>query len=308
MTRDFLPVVWDDALVADCRALIDLAIAEDGGVDGDVTTRALGLPGKEATVQVAARAAGVAAGLPAISLVFEQIGAPGVQVAVVGRDGERFEAGARLAELRGDAGAILLAERTLLNLLGRLCGIATLAAEFADAVSGSGAAVYDTRKTTPGWRRLEKYAVRCGGCRNHRRSLSDAFLIKDNHLALWTGATDARAGQTLAAAVEATRRYAAEHPELSGLPVEIEVDTLEQLEGVLPAGPEIVLLDNMSPSELRTAAELRDRLAPDVALEASGGIDLARVAEIAASGVERISVGGLTHGARSLDVGLDWGA
>lgn len=307
VTLDFSPVMWDDALIADCRALLKLAVDEDGGVGGDVTSRALGLAGNQATVHVAARAAGVAAGVEAIGLVFEQIDATEVAVELRCPDGERLEAGARLATIEGDAAAILLAERTLLNLLGRLCGIATLAAQFADAVTGTGAAVYDTRKTTPGWRRLEKYAVRCGGCHNHRRSLSDAFLIKDNHLAFWTGGEEGATGRTLAAAVEATRRYAAEHPQLSGLPVEIEVDTLEQLESVLPAGPEIVLLDNMTPDELRAAAALRDALAPDVALEASGGIDLERVAAIAATGVERVSVGSLTHGARSLDVGLDWG-
>ena len=169
--------------------------------------------------------------------------------------------------------------------------------------AGTAAKIYDTRKTTLGWRRLEKYAVRCGGGINHRTGLFDAVLIKDNHLA--------QSGEQLAPADAVRkaqlflRQHILQRSQQETL-LEIEVDTLDQLRDVLPAGPDIVLLDNMSVSQLRQAVELRNELSPDVSLEASGGVNLEMVSEIARSGVDRISVGALTHSARSLDIGLDW--
>jgi nicotinate-nucleotide pyrophosphorylase (carboxylating) len=192
----------------------------------------------------------------------------------------------------------------VLNLLGRLSGIATLTRQYVAAVEGTKARIYDTRKTTPGWRRLEKYAVRMGGGHNHRTGLFDAVLIKDNHLAFSVGQ-----GLTLAEAVRQARRCVESAPKpghKEPLLIEVEVDTLEQLEQVLAATPDMVLLDNMRPDELREAVAMRDRLAQQIELEASGGVNLATVAEIARTGIERISVGALTHSAAALDVGLDW--
>ena len=201
---------------------------------------------------------------------------------------------------------MLAAERILLNLLGRLSGIATLTRQYVDLVAHTKARIYDTRKTTPGWRRLEKYAVRCGGGWNHRGGLDEAVLIKDNHLAagrrrLPTGRSDSRP----------PRRSHGQggSPSERGNPnmvIEVEVDTLDQLDAVLPARPDIVLLDNMSPAQLREAVARRNAFDPAIELEASGGVDLATVRAIAESGVERISVGALTHSAVALDFGLDW--
>jgi len=196
----------------------------------------------------------------------------------------------------------------LLNLLARLMGVATLAHRYAEEVEGTEARIYDTRKTTPGWRRLEKFAARCGGVRNHRLGLYDAILIKDNHLAQGAENSD-DAASTAAEAVIRARQFLleAEGENVPGdLLLEIEVDTLDQLAAVLPAQPDIVLLDNMSPATLREAVEIRNKIAPQVQLEASGGVRLEILREIAAIGVERISVGALTHSARSLDIGLDW--
>ncbi len=186
-------------------------------------------------------------------------------------------------------------------------GIATLASQYVAKVEGTSAKVYDTRKTTPGWRRHEKYAVCCGGASNHRMGLYDALLIKDNHLAQrGSAASDA------ATAVRDARSFL-QNPSnskhnLADLVVEIEVDTLDQLAAVLPAKPDIVLLDNMPPAKLRQAVAMRDEAAPEIQLEASGGVNLSTLQEIASTGVERISVGALTHSARSLDIGLDWQA
>jgi nicotinate-nucleotide pyrophosphorylase (carboxylating) len=183
----------------------------------------------------------------------------------------------------------------MLNFMTALSGVATLTRRFIDAVMGTEADVLDTRKTHPGWRRLEKYAVRCGGGTNHRMGLYDGVLIKDNHLAAWTDSG------SIASAVECTRRRSP--PATS---IEVEVDTLDQLRDALRGNPNIVLLDNMSLVTLRQAVELRDSLAPGVRLEASGGVTLESIALIAATGVERISVGCLTHSAPALDLAFDW--
>ncbi len=209
-------------------------------------------------------------------------------------DGDAISAGQTLAILAGPARSLLTVERILLNLVGRLSGIATLAKAYVDAAGGTQARIYDTRKTTPGWRRLEKYAVRCGGGRNHRTGLFDAMLIKDNHLALGAQA-EGTAHLTPAEAVRRARDFAASMAAgktASPVIIEVEVDTLAQLAEVLPAQPDIVLLDNMTTDDLRRAVALRDEVASQVELEASGGVNLQTVGAIAATGVERISVGG----------------
>jgi nicotinate-nucleotide pyrophosphorylase (carboxylating) len=203
---------------------------------------------------------------------------------------------------------LLTGERILLNLIGRLSGIATLTRRYVDAVAGTGARIYDTRKTTPGWRRLEKYAVRLGGGHNHRTGLFDAILIKDNHLALGAagqGAAHLSPAQAVRRARDLAQSMAAAKS-AEPLIVEVEVDTLGQLALVLEESPDIVLLDNMPPDVLREAVALRNRVASGIELEASGGVTLESVTEIAGTGVERISVGALTHSATNLDVGLDW--
>ena len=221
------------------------------------------------------------------------------------------EAGQIVAMVEGPAQKLLTAERPALNLIGRLSGIATLTRRYVDGVAGTKARIYDTRKTTPGLRRLEKYAVRCGGGCNHRQGLFEAILIKDNHLALGAQSDSGRPGFSPAEAIEEARRFFARKrsPEAASASiVEIEVDTLDQLDAVLPAGPDIVLLDNMGPAKLEEAVARRDSVNPAVQLEASGGVNLDTVRAIAESGVDRISVGALTHSAVVLDVALDWAA
>ena len=224
-------------------------------------------------------------------------------------DGQAVEPGTVIARLQGPARSLLTVERTMLNFVGRLSGIATLTRQFVDAIRGTKARLYDTRKTTPGWRRLEKYAVRQGGGCNHRTGLFDALLIKDNHVAL-AAALDGAAQLSPAELVRRARQFlegnfAADDP-LREMIVEVEVDSLAQLEEVLPERPDLVLLDNMELDELRRAVELRNGKAPSVQLEASGGITLATIGAIAATGVDRISAGALTHSAISLNVAMDW--
>jgi nicotinate-nucleotide pyrophosphorylase (carboxylating) len=224
-------------------------------------------------------------------------------------DGEVVEKGTVLANIEGPSRSMLTAERPMLNFVGHLCGIATITKKFVDAVAGTQAKIYDTRKTTPGWRRLEKYAVRRGGGQNHRGGLYEAILIKDNHLA-FGGALAEQGRFTPVEAVRQARQFIAENfpaedPRRQMI-VEVEVDSLVQLEQVLTARPDIVLLDNMAPAVLREAVALRDAEAPEVELEASGGISVETVAGIAATGVERISAGALTHSAVWFDVALDW--
>jgi nicotinate-nucleotide pyrophosphorylase (carboxylating) len=205
-----------------------------------------------------------------------------------------------VGSLEGPLRSLLTGERTALNFLTHLSGVATLTRKFVDAIAGTPARILDTRKTLPGWRTLQKYAVRCGGGTNHRLGLYDGCLIKDNHLAGWAVAHPA------SSVSDAIHRARQRLP--AGTPIEVEVDTLEQLIAALVARPEIVLLDNMDPPALRKAVEIRDATAPEVQLEASGGIALENVAEIAATGIERISVGAITHSAPALDLAFDWDA
>jgi nicotinate-nucleotide pyrophosphorylase (carboxylating) len=305
--QEFHQFVWDDNLKRDCRTLVRLALAEDLGGEQDWTTVALVPSDRTGTANIVAREQGIAAGLLAIPVVFTEAQAR-LQATTLLDDGQSFAAGTTLAEITGNARDLLTVERTLLNLLGRLMGIATLAGRYVSEVADTSARIYDTRKTTPGWRQLEKYAVHCGGARNHRTGLFDAVLIKDNHLAQRSGSTVGLPADA-ATAVQEVRQFL-QSPQGAAkqikLPVEVEVDSLEQLAAVLPASPDIVLLDNMPPAMLRRAVELRNELAPGIELEASGGVRLERIREIAATGVERISVGALTHSARVLDLGLDW--
>jgi nicotinate-nucleotide pyrophosphorylase (carboxylating) len=273
---------------AGVAAVATAALAEDLADGPDVTTAATVAPGARGTAHLVARAAGVVAGLPVAELVF-WLASAGDHVAAVPQalDGDQVVAGQRVLTVTGPVSAILTAERTALNLLCHLSGVATLTRQFADAVAGTGARVRDTRKTMPGMRSLEKYAVRCGGGVNHRMSLSDAALIKDNHVA---------AAGSVGAAFEAVRRLA------PGLPVEVECDTLDQVAEAIDAGADLILLDNFTPPEMVSAVKLA---AGRARLEASGGITLAGAREIAQTGVDYLAVGALTHSAPVLDIGLD---
>jgi nicotinate-nucleotide pyrophosphorylase (carboxylating) len=262
-------------------------LAEDFGRGGDITTDAIVEPGAVFLGNIVARQGGRLAGAAVAALTFELMDQT-VEVEQVRADGDQVAPGMTLLTLKGPARAILGAERTALNLLGHLCGIASLTARYVEAVEGTGANIVCTRKTTPGLRALEKYAIRCGGGFNHRFGLDDAVLIKDNHLAVAGSIEEAvrRARSTVGHTVT----------------IELEVDTLEQLEEALGVGVDIVLLDNMEPSTLRTAVEM---VGGRAITEASGGITLETAAEIAATGVDCLSVGALTHSAPCLDVGLD---
>ena len=277
--------------------LIALALAEDLGEAGDLTCRALVAADERAEVLVVARRPGVLAGAPVAAMVFQKLD-PQIQWISEFPDGTQLEQGTVVAKVVGPLRSLLTGERTALNFLQHLSGVATLTGRFVDAVAGTRAVILDTRKTVPGWRVLEKYAVRAGGGTNHRMGLFDGCLIKDNHLAAWA---ERRAGASIADAVREARRQVP-----AGIRVEIEVETIEQLADALGGSPEIVLLDNMHPRTLAKAVALRDERAPTILLEASGGVTLENVAEIARTGVDRISVGALTHSAPALDLAFDW--
>ncbi len=300
MGKDFSQIEWDERVEDDCRQIIRLAVREDLDRQYDWTSMALAGADACGRAAVVARGDGVLAGVRAGALVLDEMEIDACWEPLV-QDGGAIVAGQTLVAFEGRIRDMLAAERLLLNMIGRLSGIASWTARYVSAMGGAGARLYDTRKTTPGWRRLEKYAVRCGGGMNHRTGLFDAMLIKDNHLAL--------AGLVPGEAVRRARDFLAQlewdgvRPDLI---VEVEVDTLEQLDDVLSAEPDIVLLDNMTLEQLRRAVALRDASRAGVQLEASGGITLETIRAIAETGVERISVGALTHSATALDVGLDW--
>lgn len=306
---DFQQQSRDAFLRDDLEQLVRLAMREDLARGVDLTTAATVPVDLHARALIVARAAGVAAGIDLVDWIVEVLAAR-MEVQTHVADGQHFEAGTCLVSLHGYARDLLTCERTILNFLGRLCGIASQTLPYVEAISGTGARVYDTRKTTPGWRRLEKYAVRCGGGCNHRSGLYDAILIKDNHLASQHAVT----GRLLlpSEAVAAARQFLAVHqPDTAASTiVEVEVDSLEQLADALLGSPDIVLLDNMSFDQLRQGVALRDESVaagrPRVELEASGGVNLSTIQSIAETGVDRISVGALTHSAVNLDLGLDW--
>lgn len=267
--------------------VVRAALAEDLGRAGDVTAQACIAAEARLTAVFAVRQSGVVAGLACARLAVAALD-PTARFETLAADGDRVAPGAVLARVEGNARAILSAERTALNLLGRLSGVATLTRAYVDAVAGTKARIADTRKTTPGLRHLEKYAVRCGGGLNHRFGLDDAILIKDNHVAACGGVG------------EALRRARAAAGHL--MKIEVEVDGLDQLEEALPFAPDVIMLDNFSPDDLVRAVALT---AGRVVLEASGGVNLQTVRTIAESGVDVISVGALTHSAPVLDIGLD---
>jgi nicotinate-nucleotide pyrophosphorylase (carboxylating) len=267
------------------RDLIKRALAEDLDGGEDITSVATVSGSERVIADFVARRDGVIAGIDMARAVLEEVGLQDISVFV--EDGDAVSAGKVLMSVRGDTRAILLAERTALNFLGHLGGIATLTNTWVKSVAGTSCKVRDTRKTTPGMRVLEKYAVRMGGGTNHRMSLSDAALIKDNHIAAAGGVA------------EAFSRVRAQFPNAE---IEIEVDNLEQLAEVLPLKPDLILLDNMNPTLCRKAVEV---VAGQCKLEASGGITLESAKEFAQTGVDYLAIGALTHSAPVLDIGLD---
>ncbi len=269
--------------------VVRAALEEDRAFD-DVTTLSVVDAELWGQATFLAKEAGVLAGMPVAEACFRLVDARCSLEALL-PEGAAFPAGAHLARVAGPVRALLQGERVALNFVQRLSGIATIARAYVNAVAGTGATILDTRKTTPGLRDLEKYAVRCGGAANHRRDLASMAMIKDNHRA-----AIARDGRTLADAVAAIR---AAHP---GIPVEVEIDHVGQLAEALEARPEWILLDNMSPDEMARAVRTVDGRAK---LEASGGVRLETVRPIAEIGVDAISVGALTHSARALDISLE---
>lgn len=267
------------------RDLIKKALAEDLQGGEDVTSASTISPDSISTADFTSRKSGVLAGIDMVQAVLEEVGL--TDITAVKRDGEAIKSGEVLLTVKGNTRAILLAERTALNFVGHLSGIATETAKWVSTVAGTNCKVRDTRKTTPGYRQLEKYAVRMGGGTNHRMSLSDAALIKDNHIAAAGGVAQA---------------FSAVRSAFPSAPIEIEVDTLDQLREVLPLKPDLVLLDNMSPAQCKEAVTIVNGATQ---LEASGGIQLENAKAYAESGVDYIAIGALTHSAAVLDIGLD---
>ncbi len=268
------------------RAVAEVALAEDLAGGFDITTTSTVPPAEHGRADLVARTPGVVAGLPVAAAVFGLVSTE-VQSTPLAADGDRVAAGQSVLSVSGPIGPILTAERTALNLLCHLSGVATLTRQWVDAVAGTRAQIRDTRKTLPGLRALEKYAVRCGGGVNHRMSLSDAALIKDNHVA---------AAGSVGAAFAAVRAAA------PGLPLEVECDNLDQVAEALTAGADLILLDNFGVPALAEAVALADGRA---LLEASGGLTLAGARAVAETGVDYLAVGALTHSAPALDIGLD---
>jgi nicotinate-nucleotide pyrophosphorylase (carboxylating) len=265
--------------------LIDLALEEDAGL-GDVTSRAIFPPTHRSRAFIDAKDDIVICGLGIASRVFERVD-PSIKTKLLVNDGERAHRGSRVMDITGPTIAILTAERTALNFLQRLSGIATLARKYAAAVVATGVRIVDTRKTTPGWRALEKYAVRCGGCFNHRSSLGEHVLIKDNHIA---------AAGSILRAVKLARASA---PHVAK--IEVEAKTMREVREALRAGADVILLDNMSPAEVRSAVA---EIAGAAVVEVSGGVRYETLGDYAVPGVDVISVGALTHSATAVDLSL----
>ena len=279
---------WTDPLQAG-YFLAENALLEDRALE-DTATAALGPAGEQlVTCMVNAREELTVAGIPLAAIVYEILSGDTL-VTVLASEGDKVSPGTDIARISGTASQVLRGERVFLNILGRLCGIATLTSRFVSECAGTGVEILDTRKTTPCIRALEKYAVRMGGGTNHRFSLADMAMLKDNHLAVSGGAGSL--GQVMAR----LRRLA--------VPVEIEVDSLSQLELILPLKPDRILLDNMTLKDMRTAVDITRGL--NVYLEASGGISLETVGQVALTGVDGISAGALTHSVKCSDIGFDW--
>jgi nicotinate-nucleotide pyrophosphorylase (carboxylating) len=268
--------------------LVREALREDLGARGDVTTRLFVPPSARFQGRVVARQAGVICGTAMARQAFRACD-PGCRIRILVKDGDRVRAGQAVMEISGSRG-VLTAERTALNFLQHLCGIATLTAAYAAAVRGTRAAILDTRKTLPGWRALEKYAVRCGGGRNHRMGLYDAVMVKDNHCL--------RSADFSRAVHELRRQY-------PRLPLIMEADQLDQVRRALELGADVILLDNMMITRLRQAIRLIRRTSSKTQIEISGGVELKMVRRLARLGPDRISIGRITHSAPSLDLGLD---
>jgi len=265
------------------------ALGEDLRYGPDATSAATAAPDARAVAGVLAREPGVLAGVPVALAVLDAAGIPPADTEPLHEDGDRIDAGTEVLRIRAPLRELLGAERTLLNFLTHLSGIATATRAWADALSGTGCAVRDTRKTTPGLRQLEKYAVRCGGGQNHRMGLGDVALIKDNHVVVAGG---------IPAAIAAVRAAA------PGLPLEVECDSLSQVLQALEAGVTLILLDNMNVADLRAAAAMAARY-PPARLEASGGLRLEMARSVAEAGVDFVAVGAITHSSPALDLGLD---
>lgn len=296
MTTPETPVRFGETERAAARRLIGIALEEDLAGSSDLTCDALIAPETRAEVHVVARQPGIVAGLPIGDLVYEQVSRGVGWVPEVG-DGSFVQANDPVARVSGPLAGLLTGERTVLNFLTHLSGIATQTRAYVEAVRDTKTTILDTRKTLPGWRALAKYAVRAGGGTNHRMGLYDGVLVKDNHIAAWSKSIG---NSSLALAVRQARESAQEAS------VEFEVDTLDQLRDVLEGRPDIVLLDNMTTGQLREAVQIRDSLAPEVLLEASGGISLQTVRDVAETGVDRISIGALTHTVPNFDIGFDF--
>ncbi|MFF5990528.1 carboxylating nicotinate-nucleotide diphosphorylase [Prauserella flavalba] len=274
----------------DLRRVVATALEEDLRYGPDATTAATVPDTAVATAELTPRVPGVLAGVPAALAVFDAVLGDGYDVLATREDGSRLVAGEPALVVRGPVRGLLTAERTALNLLCHLAGIATATAAWVSAVEGTGCAIRDSRKTLPGLRLLEKYAVRCGGGVNHRLGLGDAVLIKDNHVV---------AAGSVARALRLAREHAA------GLACEVEVDDLTQLAEALEAGADEVLLDNFTPEDCARAVRLRDETSPKTRLESSGGLRLENARAYAESGVDYLAVGALTHSAQALDLGMD---
>ena len=287
MLEHAAPLTTTGPDLADLRRVVETALAEDLRYGPDATTAACVPADAVAVAAFTTRRPGVLAGLPAARAVLDTV-VGDYEVLNARADGDRLAAGDAVLTVRAPVRALLTAERTALNLLTHLSGVATATAAWVDAVAGTGARIRDTRKTLPGLRLLEKYAVRCGGGVNHRLGLGDAVLIKDNHVA---------AAGSVGAALAAARALA------PGLPCEVEVDSLDQLDEVLALGAELVLLDNFSPA--LTAEAVRRRGGSATRLESSGGLELANARAYAETGVDYLAVGALTHSVTALDIGLD---
>lgn len=292
-----MPIEFNQDCAAAARSLAKMSLEEDLRDVGDLTSLSTIPPDLSATVNIVSRQVGVVSGLAILPIVFSEMNVAATATLHV-QDGDSVVPQMLIASVRGQVRSLLTAERTILNFMTLLSGIASRTAEFVAEVRHTKAVILDTRKTFPGYRLLQKYAVRCGGGTNHRMGLYDGILIKDNHIA-------ARGDSTCAAAVADARRYASEHR--FNQRIEIEVDSLAQLHDALNESPEIVLLDNMDPATLKEAVQIRDASkSPGTLLEASGGVSLRTVRAIAESGVDRISVGSLTHSSPALDIGFDW--
>lgn len=263
------------------------ALQEDLGLAGDVTSTSTVPESRQGSAEILVKAPGVICGLNVVREVFRQVDAS-VELSFNAKDGDQFSTRSSIAQIRGSLRSILIAERTALNFLGRMSGIATLTHQYVTSIAGTGAKIVCTRKTTPGLRQFEKYAVRCGGGTNHRFGLFDAVMIKDNHI---------RAAGSIEHALIAARQKVGHLTK-----IEIEVEHFDQLEEVLKFGADVILLDNMQPSEIRNCVE---RVKGQAVLEASGGISIENVREYAETGIDVISIGKLTHSAPNLDVSLE---